>query len=259
MPDNLGLTAAGSSAPQFSTAEYASGRGPDTCRVCGQTIVGSYYRVNNTMACASCADQAQRGQPKDSHLAYSRALLLGIGAAVLGMILYAGFTIVTEIEIGYMALAVGWLVGRAMLKGSNGIGGRRYQITAAVLTYAAVSVAAIPMGIGLMIKHHQPLRPAAQHQAAPSTDNEAGSGDAGTATSSSSATPQRRSHPLGLVGGVAVLIGYGLASPFLEMANPVHGIIGLVILAVGIRIAWRMTGTRKLLVDGPYSSTPATV
>jgi hypothetical protein len=258
MPDNPGLTAAGSSAPQFSRAEYASGPGPDACQICGQTIVGSYFRVNNAMACASCADQAQRGQPKDSHLAYSRALLLGGAAAFLGMVLYAAFGIITGIELGYMALAVGWLVGKAMLKGANGIGGLRYQITAAILTYAAVSVAAIPMGIGFMIKHHQPLTPhVQQHGAAPS--DEGGRTSSGDDAATGTTANQRSARPLGILGGIALLIGYGLASPFLELADPVHGIIGLVILAVGIRIAWRITAMRKLVVDGPYSSTPATV
>ena len=210
------------------------------------------------MACASCADQAQRGQPQDSHLAYSRALLLGAGAAVLGMVLYAGFAIITEIVIGYMALAVGWLVGKAMLKGSNGIGGRRYQITAAILTYAAVSVAAIPIYIGIAVKHHQPL--VRQEQSAQTDDGGAAtSGDSGAAsTPSSTPQAQHRARP-GMLLSLVMLVGYGLASPFMELANPVQGIIGLVILLVGIRIAWRMTGTRKLLVDGPYSSTPATV
>ena len=259
MPDNLGLTAAGSSAPQFATAEYASGPGSDTCRICGQTIVGSYYRVNNMMACASCADQAQRGQPKDSHLAYSRALLLGVGAAVLGMILYAGFAIVTEIVIGYVALAVGWLVGKAMLKGSNGIGGLRYQVTAALLTYAAVSVAAIPIYVGISIKHHEPLVRHAQTQAAPNADDSAASSDGGSSTAPATPTAPAERHTPNLLMGLAIIVGYGLASPFMELADPVHGIIGLVILAVGIRIAWRMTGARRLVVDGPYASAPAAV
>jgi hypothetical protein len=43
--------------------------------------------------------------------------------------------------------------------------------------------------------------------------------------------------------GAAILqlLGIGLASPFLEMQDPFHGIIGLVILMIGIRIAWQIT------------------
>ncbi len=63
------------------------------------------------------------------------------------MILYATFAIATGIIIGYISLAVGWMIGKAIMKGSGGVGGRRYQITAAALTYCAVSMAAVPIGI----------------------------------------------------------------------------------------------------------------
>jgi len=61
------------------------------------------------------------------------------------MVVYAGFVILTEITIGYMAPAVGFMVARAMMMGSKGIGGRRYQITAVILTYAALSLALLPI------------------------------------------------------------------------------------------------------------------
>jgi hypothetical protein len=47
----------------------------------------------------------------------------------------------------------------------------------------------------------------------------------------------------------------GLASPFLELQDPVHGVIGLVILFVGIRIAWSMTAGVKLDILGPFKTT----
>jgi hypothetical protein len=51
--------------------------------------------------------------------------------------------------------------------------------------------------------------------------------------------------------GVLALIG--LASPFLALSNPMQGIIGLIILFVGIRIAWRMTAARQVNILGPFS------
>lgn len=247
MPENKVIPAA-TDAPQFARAEY-SVPGTDSCKICGAAIAGSYFRVNNAMACASCAQQAKDGQPVDSHVAYSRGLLLGVGAAVIGMILYAGFTIVTEIELGYIALAVGWLVGKGMLTGSGGIGGRRYQITAVLLTYAAVSVAAIPIAIGISIKNHRPLVRQQQQQ---STQAEGA-----TANEAEAAAPVRpRWERLAIA--LVMLLGYGLASPILELQSPVHGVIGLVILLVGLRIAWQMTAPRNLNVDGPFDAAPAT-
>jgi hypothetical protein len=51
------------------------------------------------------------------------------------------------------------------------------------------------------------------------------------------------------------LIFIGLASPFLELRDPLHGVIGLVILFVGLRIAYTMTAAKPLEVDGPYPVT----
>src|SRR5215470_18820742 len=77
--------------------------------------------------------------------AFPRALLFGIVGAAIGCALYAGFVIATNIIIGYMSLAVGFIIAKLMMVGSKGIGGRQYQITAALLTYLAVSLSFIPI------------------------------------------------------------------------------------------------------------------
>jgi hypothetical protein len=180
---------------------------------------------------------------RDTHAAYVRAILFGVGAAILGMILYATFAIVTGIVIGYAALAVGWLVGKAMITGSNGVGGRRYQIAAVLLTYAAVSTAAIPVWIHFSGEHKQSQR----QQTKQSQDSmEAGAQE--------ELASRPRPTMLSALGTLALL---GLASPFLEFSgNPLGAMIGLVILFVGMRFAWRMTGTRPLQVFGPFENSP---
>ena len=52
---------------------------------------------------------------------------------------------------------------------------------------------------------------------------------------------------------VGMLTLLGLASPFLELADPAHGIIGLIILFVGIRIAWKITAASQANLSGPIS------
>jgi hypothetical protein len=241
------LPALGADVPQFATAEYAHIPGTERCRICSGPIFNDYYRVNNQMACAKCAGEAREGQPSDSHAAFFRGLLLGVSAAVLGLILYATFTIVTDFYLGFIALGVGWLVAKAMLKGSNGLGGRRYQIAAVLLTYAAISVAAIPIGIAGVIKQNKE-RPVQQKQSA--TADEPSADDSG-------ATPAQDAPRVKLnLGSFALkLLMLGLASPFLGLQDPVHGLIGLVILFVGLRIAFQLTAARPLDVDGPYRVT----
>jgi hypothetical protein len=249
-----------SGTPQFSTAEYASKGGPDRCKSCNQPIADTYYRVNGALACPTCAQVVSRNAPKDSHTAFVRGVTFGVGGAVLGMILYAAVGILTGLMIGYVALAVGYVVAKAIKMGSGGMGGRRYQIAAALLTYAAVSIAAVPIGISQYVKARD-ARAAArtQHlQRLPSED--APSAETGAPDSSADpagtapAAPAR--HPASLSGLLGSLLLAGLASPFMELwtSGPsISAIIGLFILFIGIRIAWQMTaGSGTASVIGPF-------
>src|SRR5262249_43928491 len=114
--------------PQFDVAKYPGSSTGEVCKLCQQPLGGVYYRANTSLLCGSCAEKLQRQVPQDNHAAFVRAILFGLGGFVLGLALYAGFTILTGIEIGFVSLAVGWLVGKAMMMGSQGAGGRRDQI-----------------------------------------------------------------------------------------------------------------------------------
>ena len=129
MPDNLT-----NPSPQFSTAEYAATPGSERCKSCNQTLGSQYYRVNGALTCAYCAEQTKLRLPVDTHSTFVRGLVFGIGGAIVGLVIYSAFGIITGLVIGYVSLAVGYIVGKAMMKGSNGIGGRRYQIAAVLLT-----------------------------------------------------------------------------------------------------------------------------
>jgi hypothetical protein len=59
------------------------------------------------------------------------AIFAGIGGAILGAAVWAGVTVTTEFQIGYMAIAVGFLVGYAVRLG-NGID-KIFGITGAIL------------------------------------------------------------------------------------------------------------------------------
>src|SRR2546425_9566679 len=115
--------------PQFGTAQYAPKSGTDVCKSCNQGISGHYFRVNGSLACARCVDQLKNQIPKDTHALFVRGLVFGFGGAILGLILYSGFSIITGIAIGYVSLAVGWIIAKAIKIGSRGIGGGPFQIT----------------------------------------------------------------------------------------------------------------------------------
>lgn len=246
--------------PQFSTAEYQAQGGAEACKACKQPLTGRYFRINGAQACEHCTEQLKAQLPKDTHSAFVRGLLFGIGGAVLGLILYSAFGIITGIVIGYASLAVGFIVGKAMRFGSGGIGGRRYQVAAALFTYAAVSMSAIPMSISQAIKDKKiqtapaisKPAPPSPSTSAPQSNVPAQSADAAnTSSTPASADPQSSKMSLGVaLVGLALL---GLASPFLELASPVSGLIGLVILFVGIRIAWQLTAGPRVDILGPFT------
>jgi len=222
--------------------------------LCHQPISGSYFRINSQMACSSCTERLKNSAPKESHSAFMRALAFGAGAGFAGLVLYALVGIATGLEIGYVSLAVGWLVGKAMMRGSGGLGGRRYQIAAVLFTYAAVSLAAVPIGISQYVKAK---KNDGQNRSQPSTSSRA-EPESLADQADTQAPPSRRGQGgEGRKSGASAL-GYlallGLASPFLEFgSNPVNGLIGLVILLVGVQIAWRMTRAHPaLVIDGPF-------
>lgn len=240
--------------PQFGTAEYKSSPSGDICRVCGQALPGVYYRANRAMVCAGCMERVRVSVPKDSHAAFVRGLIFGFGGFLVGLVAYSSVTILLEgFTIGYFSFAVGFIVGKAMMMGSKGIGGRRYQIVAAILTYAAVSISAVPISIYWQAKH----RPPVQVQKQSAGDSNSAQGQSGDSGSESGAGRSRAAQPkIGFAGAVGLLILLGLASPFLGFSNPVFGILNLIILLVGIQIAWRLTrGAPRIAIDGPFDNS----
>jgi hypothetical protein len=240
--------------PQFATAEYAGKSGDDRCRTCNQPLVGNYYRINGALACSSCAQQAEQKLPKDSHQVFVRGVTFGVGGAILGLILYSAVGIITGLMIGYVSLAVGYIIGKAIMRGSKGIGGQRYQIAAAVLTYAAVSLSAVPIGISQIVKmkqHHQPAR-AEQSQPRPGQSKELAPSGGSVSAQQLAQQPAKPQVRFGSALGALALAG--LASPFLGFnQDPIRGWIGLIILFVGIRIAWKLTeGKADAGVIGPF-------
>lgn len=204
--------------PQFSTAEYIPPPTIQRCHFCSTPLVSDYYRVGGKTACAGCAAAAREGTATgQSNTAFTRALLLGVVAAIVGLACYSAFTIATNLYVGYVALGVGYIVAKAMKAGSGGLGGRPYQITAVILTYLAIALAEIPIILWSL----------------------------------------RARIPSGHILAVAIrLLPVGLESPILAMRSPVHGLINAVILFVGLQIAWRGTAATGVAVEGPFPLTP---
>jgi hypothetical protein len=144
------------------------------------------------------------------------SLAFGLVGALIGAFVYAAFIGVTHIEIGYLSVGVAYLVAKAMTVGSNGRGGRPWQIAALVMTCCAVA-----FGNALLLwwSFHKDGRdiPMSAHN-------------------------------------LMVLGKFGVSKPFLEFHDsPGGAILGLFILFIGLRAAWRMTSGEPGVVRHPFA------
>jgi hypothetical protein len=222
---------------QFEHAESlpAPGTGPQ-CVACKQHIAKTYYHAQGMVVCELCAQRIQNGQQAPPATSLGRAALYGIGAALAGCALYALIAIVLNLEIGLIAIVVGYMVGRAVRHGSRGLGGRPQQILAVVLTYFAITTSYIPVFVYQSIKN-----PAAMHQA------------------KETQAPAVAEQKPRLSAGQALFLLFLLfaAAPFLSLTQGLGALITLFIIFIGLRQAWRMTGRPDILIMGPYELEPA--
>jgi hypothetical protein len=202
------------------------------------------------MVCPSCADRAKRELPQDSHAAFVRGLLFGLGGFLFAFIAYSAVGILLQgWTIGYLSLAVGWMIGKAMMMGSRGVGGRRYQMLAVLLTYAAVSMAAIPITlVAMRSENAAAVRTNSQEASSSSSETESAEQQPAPASKSSA-----RDHHMSSMAALGTLALIGLASPFYGLQDGFNGVLMLIILFVGMRFAWRMTAGRAgVVINGPF-------
>ena len=121
-----------------------------TCTACRRAITNEYFDVNGQSVCEGCrTNLAQLTQTPRSWGLFAKAGVFGVVAAILGAILYYAVIAITDFEIGFVAIAIGYMVGWAIRKATANRGGRRYQVLALVLTYWAVGLAYTPISIYL--------------------------------------------------------------------------------------------------------------
>lgn len=138
--------AAPSDAPlQFERAEFSEPSAAPQCKACQRSITDAYFEVNGHLLCPSCRDAVAASLTGGSKMGrFFRASLFGVGAAAAGALLYFAVSSATGYNIGLIAVAVGWMVGSAVRKGSDGRGGRFYQLLAVLLTYLSISASLAP-------------------------------------------------------------------------------------------------------------------
>jgi len=131
---------------QFDRTERAETTAVALCGYCNQPLDGTYYQINGRAACQNCHAQLMASlQKHHPGVSFVVATVFGTVAAALGSLLWYGVRILFDnLELGIIALAVGFAVGFAVHKGSNNRGGPVYQVLAVVLTYLGIAAQYVP-------------------------------------------------------------------------------------------------------------------
>jgi hypothetical protein len=222
---------------QFDRAEVVSEAAPagaTQCAACRQAITARYYHAQGQPVCGLCAQRIESGQQRPPAVSLLPAALYGAAAALAGTILYAAVAILTGWEIGLVAIVVGVMVGKAVRRGSKGLGGRPQQVLAVLLTYFSITTSYIPVFI-----HSQMKQPPAQVQ----TEQNPAPGEA------PAMSPGR---------AVVILLLLAAAAPFLALASDMSALISLFIIFIGLHQAWKITGRTDILIMGPYELNSST-
>jgi hypothetical protein len=129
---------------QFERAEFDAAAAK-ACTGCHQPIAGAYFDVNGQPFCEACTmsiRQAHGHSPGGA--AFVRALGAGLIAGAVGSTLYYLVEKISGYQLSIIAIAVGFLVGRAVRWATGGRGGVTYQVLAVVLTYTAIAFSWVP-------------------------------------------------------------------------------------------------------------------
>ena len=247
--------------PEGLQFDKVEGGGAMVCALCKSNITDAYYHLNGQPICASCkvkadaqiADLKGRGTGTG---AMGKSVLFGAGAAIAGAIVYFAVTAITGWEIGIVAIVIGYMVGWSIRKATGGVGGRRYQILAVAFTYLAVSMAYAALGIREIIKDKGMLSSKTHARAAVVDSTAVGDSAAGRdseAVASVQATgPSKQKGGVG-AGDIFLVLGLMLALPVMAVfQSGTGGFLSAIIIGIGLRQAWRMTGGVEIKITGPY-------
>ena len=236
---------------QFDRVDAASGGAPllvspaVVCAGCQLAIKTQYYDVNGRSLCGACrAAVMAAAEMPTGIMPLAKAAALGAGAGIVGAGIYYAL-LSNGIEWGIVAALIGYMVGYSVRKGSEGRGGRRFQVLAAALTYLSVALAYAPLAI------HE----AASQQSAAQSASVPAASAAGTPADANGAgrpSPVRQSSGRSLLG-LTILLGLMVALPVLVAIGSLpSGLISAVIISFGIWQAWKMTAKPIIKVLGPY-------
>jgi len=243
----------------FETADFGAPAAGVQCATCAKAIRDTYFEINGATVCAPCRALAGDWEREGGGVkGFARASLFGIMGGMAGAAIWYAVAKLFNLEIGLIAILVGWLVGTGVHKGAQGRGGRRYQLLAAFVTYASIVTTYIPPIYAEFTKND--AEASARSDGTDAAPKPAGSETPSTVPAPavvavSSAEPPSLLRALGaLVLAGALLYAVAFAAPFLM---GIENLIGILIIGFAVHQAWRMNARRVLDIKGPFRVAPS--
>jgi hypothetical protein len=213
---------------QFLRAEPGTAKSPAkpvgrACALCRTPIVSTYFALRDKVLCPTCHTRVTAPPPGSELGRFAIASLFGLGAGLLGAVIWFAVRRVAHIEIGIVAIVVGFLVGKAVRKGSGNRGGVGYQILAVGLTYFCVAANYVPDIVEAVVEVFH------RHNATVTT---------------------------GMIPSLAFfVVKQALETPFLRLPE---NLISLLIIGFALWEAWKLNQHRPLPITGPYQMSAGT-
>jgi hypothetical protein len=223
---------------QFDKVEGPGPAAPPACAQCRRPL-DEYFALGGHMFCRACVDGFRAGA------SFWRALLYGVGAAIVGTIVWFVILKVFNYELGIIGIVVGLFVGVAVRKGARGLGGWKYQTLAMALTYVSITASYVPLVLKGAVDAADKTEKANDATAVDGEPNEA-------AAAPGAAPAPVAKKPAPVSGGAVafaflVVFGIALAMPFLAGAG---NFMGWIIIGIALYEAWKLN--RRLPITGPF-------
>jgi len=246
------------------------------CSDCRAPQRTHYYALNDERPlCGRCKPtyvaKIARGTGAKST---GRAALYGLGAALAGAALVAAVVLTIRFGRAFCAIAIAYMIAKAVNAATGDYFRRRYQVLAVALTYFAVGLGSLaPVAMAYANLDDTPrsaaAAPATQASAraasdaaptedpfgdldAPGAEQEAARARVAPGADDQAAERLVSAGPLAMVAGVVVLL---LTLPLLTLfAFGIHGaVVSVFALVFAMRKAWQLTGSGVTFgITGPH-------
>lgn len=238
--------------------------GPVTCARCEKSL-SEYWSIGGAVYCERCKDEivAERTAPDGAAVRVGKAFAFGLGGMIAGAVVWYVVAKYMDMQLGLIAILLGWLVGKGIHYGSEKRGGLGYQIMAIVITYLGIGAAWVPFafeGMGQEVAQvadsmaaADPVAPAAV--AVDSMSDSAMNAELARLDSSIAAGKELQEDAIGpgaaLATALIALILLTVSLPVIVVLNG-GSFISAIIYAIALYEAWKFSAGDLPPISGPH-------